>query len=315
VVLGLLHVRRVTGTPPWWALWFFAISPVSIIVSGFHASPDPAMVAFLFFAALALLHVRPAFCGILFALACNVKAVAVLLTPLFWFFWFARGSRPAVRFTMASGIGLLLGSALPLWECPGNYLRHVFGYGGYWGWWGITFWLKQTGLADFQRPDFQNLSQPQALTMTILKVVIIAGIVFLAWRRRNCAPREFFGTVGAAWVLLFVFATGAGVHYMVWFAPFVLLLAPSWWAALTAASTIFIFVFYQTGSGSHGFPWVSSIVSLKQFPIVAPWSNLPWLVFIAFLACRGRSWFQPICRDTANGTSSLPPTDTPVLRT
>ena len=117
------------------------------------------------------------------------------------------------------GLGLLAGSALPLWECPGNYLRHVFGYGGYWGWWGIPYWLKQTGLAALQRPDFQNLSPAQNLTMTVLKLVIIAGIFALAWRRRHCAPQEFFATLGAAWTLLFVFATGAGVHYMVWFGP------------------------------------------------------------------------------------------------
>ena len=55
MVLGLLHVRKLTGKPPWWALCLFAASPVSIMVSGFHGNIDPIMVMFLFLAAVAVL--------------------------------------------------------------------------------------------------------------------------------------------------------------------------------------------------------------------------------------------------------------------
>ena len=59
LVLGLLHLRKLTGKPPWWALCLFAVSPVSVMVSGFHGNIDPIMVMFLFFAAVAVVKEQP----------------------------------------------------------------------------------------------------------------------------------------------------------------------------------------------------------------------------------------------------------------
>ncbi len=292
VVLGLLHIRRLTGQPPWWALGLFAISPVSIMISGFHASPDPVMVLCLFYASIAAFHERPIWCGLLFCLACNIKAMAILLAPLYFFFWFPRGSAATLRFTVAAGLGLLIGSAWPLLICPGPYLQHVLGYGGYWGWWGIPYWLKQTGVSALQKPDFQGLSPEQTAIMTALKFVIISCILAVAWIRRKCEPKDFFATIAIAFVFLFVFASGGGVHYMVWYAPFLLLLNPRWWAALTAASTIFIFAFYQIGAKGEWFPWNASTIPPDKIGAASAWTNLPWLVFIAFLICESPSWFR-----------------------
>jgi len=51
----------------------------------------------------------------------------------------------------------------------------------------------------------------------------------------------------------FVFASGVGAQYLVWLAPFFLLHSPRWYAAVTAASAVFLFAFYTTIS--HGLPW------------------------------------------------------------
>src|SRR4051812_19244813 len=40
LLAGLLYVRRLTRRPPWWALTLFALSPVSLMVSGFHGNVD-----------------------------------------------------------------------------------------------------------------------------------------------------------------------------------------------------------------------------------------------------------------------------------
>src|SRR6185312_13199470 len=92
VLLVLLCVRnKYPGSIPTWALLFFALSPVSLMVSGFHGNTDPVMVMFLVLAAISVLRVQPVFAGILLALSCQIKIIPLLLFPIFFFFWFARG--------------------------------------------------------------------------------------------------------------------------------------------------------------------------------------------------------------------------------
>ena len=45
------------------------------MVSGFHGNIDPIMVTFLFFAAVAVVKDRPVLCGVMYAVACNIKIV------------------------------------------------------------------------------------------------------------------------------------------------------------------------------------------------------------------------------------------------
>jgi hypothetical protein len=289
LVLGLLHVRALTGKPPWWALCLFALSPVSVMVSGFHGNIDPIMVMFLFLAAVAVLKDQPVLCGVLFAAACNIKIVPIMVAPVFIFYWMGRGWRPALSFMGTSGALMLAGAAWGLINCPAAFLRNVFGYGSFWGGWGITYWLRLTGIADFQRMDFTGLSASQERVMLIMKVLLLAGLLILAWRRRKLGGLEFFTTLGAAFTWIFAMMPGAGPQYMVWFAPFILLLSPRWWAALTAGSAIFMARFYHSNAGFH-FPWDSVFPRGREWPYWGPWTNLVWGTFIALLCCRGAGW-------------------------
>ncbi|MGA3171399.1 MAG: glycosyltransferase 87 family protein [Chthoniobacteraceae bacterium] len=289
LMLGLLHVRKVTGKPPWWALGLFAASPVSIMVSGFHGNIDPIMVMFLFFSAVAVLKDRPALCGAMFAIACNVKIAPILVAPVFLFYWIGRGKRPAITFMAASGALMLAGASWGLIHCPGAFLRNLFGYGSYWGTWGVTWWLTESGVKELGLVSFAGLTDAQNHVVTALKVITLAGVLGLAWRRRKLGGLEFFTTLGAAFTWIFVFTPGAGVQYMVWFAPFVLLLSPGWWAALTAGSTIYMAWFYQTTA--HHFPWDLALPRGPEVVQWGPWTNLVWGTFVALLCCRGASWF------------------------
>ena len=289
VVLGMLHLKKLTGQPPWWALWLFAISPVSIMVSGFHGNIDPIMVMFIFFAALAVLREKPLLCGVMYAAACNIKIVPLMLAPVFIFYWMAKGWRPAIRFMASAGALMLAGAAYGLIVCPAGFLRNVLGYGTFWGGWGITFWLRQTGLRDFHIMDYEDLTPAQTHVMLALKILLIAGILVLAWRRRRLGGLDFFKTLAAAFTWIFVVMPGAGPQYMVWFAPFMLLLSPRWWVALTAASAIYMARFYHSTSLYH-FPWNMSFPRGPEAPYWAPWSNLPWGTFVALLCSQGAAW-------------------------
>jgi hypothetical protein len=289
LVLGLLHLRKLTGKPPWWALCLFAVSPVSVMVSGFHGNIDPIMVTLLFFASVAVMKDQPVRCAVLYAAACNIKIVPLLLAPVFIAYWLSRGRREAVKFLAVSGSILLAGASWGLIHCPAAFARNVFGYGSFWGGWGVTYWLRQSGAKDFQVMNFEVLTPAQHHVMLALKLVLLAGMLTLAWRRRKLGGMEFFTTISMAFTWIFVTAPGAGAQYMVWFAPFILLAWPRWWAALTVGSAIFMARFYHSTSQYH-FPWDMSFPRGPETPYWAPWTNLVWGTFLALLCWQIGVW-------------------------
>lgn len=288
LVIGLVRWRDRLGNPPWWALAIFAGSPVSLMISGFHGNVDPIMVALLFFAGVAAVLDRPAICGLLFGLACNVKIVPIVFGPVFFFYWLARGR--AWRFMLPTAAILLGGSLAPLLVCPRVYLHNVFGYGSTWGVWGVPYLLRQTGWKDLQVIDFQGLSSAQMAIASVLKYTAVGGVLLLAWVRR--AKWDVLATLGGAWLIFFVFAPGVGVQYMAWFGPFVLLLTPRGYTVLTVTAAMMMAVFYHITSGFK-FPWFLAMPLGPEAPMWSAAAVLPWAAFLIVLWGNWRRlWFD-----------------------
>src|ERR1051326_7899956 len=91
VVLVLLQFRKIDIRIPIWARGLFALSPVSLMVSGFHCNTDPVMVFFFACAVCTCLRNQSALAGLFFALSCQIKIVPLLLLPAFVFFWLSQG--------------------------------------------------------------------------------------------------------------------------------------------------------------------------------------------------------------------------------
>ena len=90
VVLLMLRLRKRWALPTW-SLLLLALSPVSIMVSGFHGNTDP-MVAVVRGARrlpCACATSRPR-AGVALALSCGIKIVPALLLPAFFWFWYSR---------------------------------------------------------------------------------------------------------------------------------------------------------------------------------------------------------------------------------
>jgi uncharacterized membrane protein len=278
VVLVLLRLSETSERfrIPTWGLALFAISPVSVMVSGFHGNTDPVVVMFLVLAAYMCLRERPALCGVFFALSCQVKIIPLLLLPITFFFWLARGA--AWRFTIPFMLLSLAMWAEPLIKFPMLFLKNVLGYGGYWGTWGITYWLRLTQWRQFNGAGAFNLPWAPAAIVFLLKVGIIVAVLMIAWRRRYLPGRAVIDSIAYAWIVFFVFAPGVSVQYMVWLAPFVLMLSPSLFGWLVVTSSIFLFVFYNTIAG--GLPWFIAISRNHLNPIWTPWSLWPWATLI-----------------------------------
>src|SRR2546428_5532900 len=90
VVLVLLRMNKTNLRIPTWALALFAVSPVSLMVSGFHGNTDPVMVLFLVCAVWMCLRNQPVMSGLFLALSCQIKIVPLFLLPAFFFFWLSQ---------------------------------------------------------------------------------------------------------------------------------------------------------------------------------------------------------------------------------
>jgi Gpi18-like mannosyltransferase len=303
LAVGLLWKwREQNGHMPIWALVLFALSPVNFMVSGFHGNVDSALAWLLLLAAWWGVRGRPIMCGLVFGLACQVKVIPLLLAPALFFFWLKRGHARAFFATASATI--LAGWAVPLIAMPELFLRQVLGYNSNWGSWGITHVLHATGAAIFAPVGFQNLTTAQLAIMSALKLIIVSSALWLGWKRRPRAATKLPGTLALIWAVFFVFAPGVGAQYLVWLAPFLLLHSARWFAAVTAASTVFLFAFYNTICG--GLPWWHGFSTAELLPRWVAWTSLPWLALTGFLAW---SWAQssssssPSSVDSRDGSS------------
>lgn len=288
VAIGaLLRLRSRTGTPPAWALMVFALSPVSIMVTGFHGNFDAVFTALLTLAAVASVEERlvPSACW--FALACNVKVAPLLLAPIFFAWWLQR--RRGWHFAAVAGTLTLLGWAWPLIACPHAFLKNVLGYSGFWGFWGISFWLYQSGVPAFHVVDFHHLPLAETLVTQGLKFSIIAATLFIGWRTRGA--ETIFRPLAAVWLVFMVFAPGVVGQYLVWPAPFLLVACARSYALTAAACSIFLFIFYT--ALCRGFPWDFGVGDHVTNPVWMPWSNLAWGAFVIALVWKGARLIAP----------------------
>lgn len=298
-VLILLRIRKLSGVPPGWAIGLFALSPVAFMVSGFHGNVDSLLAMLILAAAWLALENKPLLCGIALGLACNVKVSPLLLTPVFFFWW---RSRPGWRwFFYPASLVILAGwsPALINGETRDAFLQNVLGYQGYWGIWGISYWLRETGAAEFAKVGFEQLSESQKAIMSVTKFFIIGSTLAAAWRRRAVDGVGLFHTLAFVWAVFFVFATGVAPQYFVWIAPFLVVALPRWSALVTAAASVFLFVFYNVTANvrtndlhvidgdawampwSH--PWNLAVSKGPHLQLWGPWQTLPWLVLIGCL--------------------------------
>lgn len=279
LVLTLLWVRRKTGRPAWWLLGLFAVSPVSFMITGYHGNFDPFIALGLTLTAAACLAARPRLCGLLLGLTVQVKVIPLLIAPIFFFYWLHR--RRSVPFTATAVLTTLAGWSVPLFLIPGTFLAHVLGQNSIWGWWGFTFLLRLTGL-----PALHSASPPYSAAQTavilVLKVVVIGTVLTLAWRRRALPAAELFSTLALAFLVFLVCAPGFGVQYLLWLPPFLLLLSMRWSVAVMAASSVGLFVFYDSISGSE-MPWDKGLVIQPHIGTWGPWLLVPWATLAACL--------------------------------
>jgi len=188
------------------------------MVSGFHGNTDPVMVMFLVLAASMCLKNKPALSGLFLALSCQIKIVPLLFRSDFLFLLVSR--RAIVSFLLPLTFASVALWWEPLLKFPALFAKNVLSYSGFWGIWGITYWLRLTGLPEFSVVNFFHLPLLERIVITILKLVIIAAVLMIAWRRRKLSGERLFDSLAYAWIIFFVFAPSVSAQYLIWLAPF-----------------------------------------------------------------------------------------------
>lgn len=258
----------------------FALSPLSFMVSGYHGNFDSVMAMFLFLAAYHCISSRVELSALFLALAIHVKVAPLILTPVFFFFWLAR--QQGLRFFWLTTMLVLAVWLVPLLQYPGLFLHNVLGYSSYWGTWGITYWLRETGYAPFHLVSFYGLEPIQRQIMLALKISVGITILFLAWRRGGGRRADIFTTLSAAWAIFFVFAPGILLHYLVWPSCFFLLCSRGLYLVLLLTGSIFVGWCYTVINGR--IPWDRGLFRVEVLEMWLPWSNLAWVGFALTLA-------------------------------
>src|SRR5438105_10350749 len=247
------------------------------MISGFHGNTDPVMVLLLVCAVWMCLRNQPVLAGLFFALSCQIKIVPLLLLPAFVFFWHSQNRSRG--FLITGAVTTLVLWIEPLLNFPTLFAKNVLAYGSYWGLWGITYLFRLTGFSQFSRLSFLDLEPAQIFIMTVLKVIVMGGAIWIGWRNRHARGRAFINSLAHTWLVFFVFAPGVCPQYLFWLAPFILVLSPALYTCAMISSSIFLFAFYNITSG--GLPWSVALAMDESQQHWIVWSLLPWLVIVA----------------------------------
>ena len=228
------------------ALALFAVSPIAILVSGFHGNTDPIMVFFMLLSICLIESRRPAWlAGLALGMAVNIKMLPVLIAPA------AMVTLPTARHRVEFGAGAVaavLAGALPvLVLAPELIMTRVLGYGSQSGSWGLSL----LAMVFFQGPRLDWLHD---LYVRYGKVLSLGLVLAASWWSGHRPDRSGLLLRAGFVVSLFLTSTpGFGVQYLAWLVPMVVPLGPGVTATYYLAGALFLFAYYTAGAG--GFPW------------------------------------------------------------
>ena len=129
-LLGIEKQRSLSRLLP------LALSPVLVLVSGFHGNTDSVMMLFLLLAVYLIERNRPGWAGASMGMAANIKVVPVIFVPVMLLSLSTMRAR--LKFLALSAVVWLSVSGPYLIKDPLTIIHQVFGYSSQTGIWGFT---------------------------------------------------------------------------------------------------------------------------------------------------------------------------------
>jgi hypothetical protein len=228
-------------------LLLVALSPVSIMVSGFHGNTDPIMIFFVLLSVDCIESGRPAWlAGAALGMAMNIKIVPVLFVPAA--ILFLPSMRRRIEFAVGLG-AVALAAWLPLVaQDPLIAINRVFGYRGTLGHWGFSRFIR-IAAAVLNLGDELNAGYLLVAKWTALTAVLAAA----AWMNGRPQKPPLFLQFGWIAFLFLLFSPAFGAQYLAWLVPWIAALEG--WAVLFYWSASGLFLFEVYTYWSRGFPW------------------------------------------------------------
>ncbi len=237
-----------------------AVSPLLVMVSGFHGNTDPIFVLLVLLGAHLLVDRRlPVLAGAAIALSVSVKIVPMVVIPALAVYAFRRSAfrrdaarRDAARTGPGDLLRCLVGFAVVFGLVWGPALilqfrqvrTDVIGYGGFavspWGIRALGHWMGDP-------------SWVHTFSSAVGRAAVVAVCALLpacaVWRR----PDVVLPAVAWSLIGFLVLAPSWGVQYMVWPLAACYLIGPACGTAYNLVGSVVLFVVYNRWSG--GLPW------------------------------------------------------------
>lgn len=183
-----------------------ALSPVLILVSGFHGNTDPMMMLFLLLAVYLVERNQPEWAGVSMGMAANIKVVPVIFVPVILLS--LATMRDRLKFAGISAAVWLAGSMPFLIQDPATVIHSVFSYSsrqGLWGFTGAAEFLFGTDLAPYWR---------------FAKLATLVLCLAASWAvSRPGLQTSLFYRCGLVGFLLLFTLSGWGIQYLAWIVP------------------------------------------------------------------------------------------------
>jgi hypothetical protein len=273
-------VWRIAGAGT--AVLLIAISPINILISGFHGNTDPVMIFFVLLAVwLAGDRDRTVLAGAAFGAALCIKIAPAIAAPVL-LFWLPDWRRRALFFGTAAAV-VIFGWSPYLFDDPGAVIHQVFGYRSSYGLWGVSWLLRKLAVA---WPATWRLNLIYSQTGAAL---VLGAVTFLSFRMNRMGKRpSLYAQTGMVFLFFFVVSGGFAVQYLVWLTPWIAELGAAPVALFMATGSVFLLVVYNYWT--LGAPWYLAIAypwTTHQYFQVLCWLSVIVMAVAAWLRIRG----------------------------
>ena len=266
------------------ALILVSLSPVSIMVSGFHGNTDPIMMCFVVLSMWLLEKRSAGWAGAAFGLSLGVKLVPVIFVPALLLSMAC--SRNRVKWAGAAIVTWIIVSLPWLIQSPTLILRTVSGYSGSTGLWG--FYLLAGVLRESGYPLAYAIYAPCAKWLALGAVAAAPFIL-----RYGRVRLSLFAQCGLITSLFLFLSPGFGLQYLAWTVPWVIVLAPRVIAQYFAAAGIFMVGVYAEAAWANGGGIYANLLSADNWHLLIELGIPCWITMGLMAASYWRLAVRP----------------------
>jgi hypothetical protein len=227
-------------------LVLLALSPASVMISGFHGNTDPLMIFFLLLAVYSIDQKSNVWlAGIAFGMSMSIKVMPIIFLPTL-LLYISNNSKRALFLILAGAIFIICGLPYTIQD-PLFIGMRLFGYGSNYGDWGISrfLWLMS---ANYNAFDSLNLAFAQFGKWIMLTFIFIESI----WMNQFVRKPPLFVQIGLITCTLMAITPGFGIQYLAWLVPWVSI---SIEMALLYYTISGLFLFFVYNAWSQETPW------------------------------------------------------------